>query len=90
MTKQSITSILKNISDSYRTDTNDTVTMFHINGTGKWFSVRVISGPIYFGTIYCDCIRIDDDSEFIQFIHDGNIISIFNYLAIDEIDLLLL
>ena len=89
MTKQSIVSILENISDSYRTDTNDTVTMFRINDTGKkCFFIRVTVGSIYCGTIYCDCIRIDDDSELIQFINDGKIISIFNYLAIDEIDLL--
>ena len=90
MTKQSITSILENISDGYcavTNDTNDTVTMFHINDTGKCFSIRITVGIIYCGTIYCDCIRIDD-SELIQFINDGKIISIFNYLAIDEIDLL--
>ena len=88
MTKQSIISILKNISDSYRTDTNDTVTMFHINDTGKCFSIRIVVGTIYCGTIYCDCIRIDDDSELIQFINDGKIISIFSYLTIEEINLL--
>ena len=88
MTKQSIISILKNISDSYRTDTNDTVTMFHINDTGKCFSIRIIVGTIYCGTIYCDCIRIDDDSELIQFINEGKIISIFSYLTIEEINLL--
>lgn len=87
MTKQSIVSILKNISDSYRKDTTNTVTMFHINDTGKCFSIRIIVGTIYCGTIYCDCIRIDD-SELIQFINDDEIISIFNYLSIDEINLL--
>ena len=89
MTKEAIKSILKNISDSYRTDTNDTVTMFHINGPKQCFSVRVTGGTIYCGTIYCDCIKIDDDIELIQFINDGNIISIFNRLAIDKIELLL-
>ena len=89
MTKEAIKSNLKNISDSYRTDTNDTVTMLHINDTGKkCFFVRVIVGTIYCGTIYCDCIKIDDNSELIQFINDGKTISIFNYLAIDEIGLL--
>ena len=88
MTEEAIKSNLKNISDSYRTDTNGTVTMFHINGTGKCFSVRVIVGTTYCGTIYCDSIRIDDGSGLIQFINDGKIISIFDYLAIDEIDLL--
>ena len=88
MTKATIISILKNISDSYRTDTNDTVTMFHINDTGKCFSIRIVVGTIYCGTIYCDCIRIDDDSDLIQFINDGQIISIFDYLSIEEINLL--
>ena len=82
MTKEAIKSILKNISDSYRTDTNDTVTMFHINGTGKCFYVRIADG-----SIYCDCIKIDD-RDLIQFINNGKIIAIFNYLAIDEIGLL--
>ena len=88
MTKEAIISNLKNISDSYREDTTNTVTMFHINDTGKCFYIRIVVGTIYCGTIYCDCIRIDDDSELIQFIDDGKIISIFNYLAIDEIGLL--
>lgn len=88
MTKEIITSILKNISDSYRTDMTNTVTMFHVNDTRKCFSIRVIIGTIYCGTIYCDCIRIDNDSELIQFINDGQIISIFNYLSIAEINLL--
>lgn len=88
MTKATITSILKNISDSYRKDTTNTVTMFHINDTGKCFSIRILVGTIYCGTIYCDCIRIDDDSKLIQFINDGKIISIFNYLSIEQIHLL--
>ena len=87
MAKEAIKSILKNISDSYWTDTNDTVTMFHINDIEKCFFVRIIVGTIYCGTIYCDYIRISDNSDFIQFINDGKIIAIFNYLAIDEIDL---
>ena len=89
MTKQSIVSILENISDSYRTDTNDTVTMFRINDTGKCFFVRVTVGTTYCGTIYCDCIKICGN-DLIQFINDGKIIAIFDYLAIDEIDLLYL
>ena len=87
MTKQSIVSNLKNISDSYQTD--NTVTTFHINGTGKCFSVRIADGSIFCGTIYCDCIRIDD-RDLIQFINNGKIISIFDYLCVKEIDLLLL
>ncbi len=90
MTKQSIVSTLKNISDNYRVDNTNTVTMFHINGTGKCFSVRVIVGVTYCGTIYCDCIKIDDNSGLIQFINDGKTISIFDYLVIDEICLLYL
>ena len=87
MTKETIISNLKNISDSYRTDTTDTTTMFHINDTDKFFAVRIEVGTIYCGTIYCDCIKIGN-SELIQFINDGNIISIFNYLSISEINLL--
>ena len=88
MTKEAIKSILKNISDSYRVDTTNTVTMFHINDTRKCFSIKIVIGTIYCGTIYCDCIRIDNDSELIQFINDGKIISIFSYSAIEKIDLL--
>ena len=87
MTKQSIVSNLKNISDSYQID--NTVTTFHINGTGKCFSVRIADGSIFCGTIYCDCIRIDD-RDLIQFINNGKIISIFDYLCVKEIDLLYL
>ena len=87
MTKQSIVSTLKNISDSYQTNMDDTVATVNINDTGKCFLIRITVGTIYCGTIYCDCIRIDD-SELIQFIDDGKIIAIFDYLAIDEIDLL--
>lgn len=89
MTKQSIVSILKNISDSYHTDIDNTVTTFHINGSGKCFLIRITVGTIYCGTIYCDCIKICD-SDLIQFINDGKTIAIFDYLAIDEIGLLYL
>ena len=88
MTKQSIVSHLKNISDSCQAD--DTITLFNINDTGKCFFVRVLVGAIYCGTIYCDCIKIDDNSGLIQFINDGKTISIFDYLSIDEIGLLYL
>lgn len=88
MTKQSIKSILKNISDSYQTDDSNTETMFRINDTINCFFIRVQVGTIYCGTIYCDCIRIDDGNDLIQFINDGKTISIFDYLAIDEIGLL--
>ena len=89
MTKQSITSILKNISDIDQAATTNTVTTFHINDTGKCFSVRVIVGTIYCGTIYCDCIKLCG-SDLIQFINDGKIIAMFDYVAIDEIGLLYL
>ena len=89
MTKQSITSTFKTISDDYQTDTDDTITMF-LNDTSKYFSIRITVGLTYCGTIYCDCIRIDDDNDLIQFINDGKTIAIFDYLAIDEIDLLYL
>ena len=88
MTIEAIKSILKNISDSYREDTTNTVTMFHINDTIKCFSVSIRVGTIYCGSIYCDCIRIDDNSELIQFINNGKIISIFDYLNIEKIKLL--
>ena len=89
MTKQSIVSILKNIGGSFRVDTTNTVTMFHINDTGKYFLIRVTVGTIYCGTIYCDCIKICGN-DLIQFINDGQIIAIFDYLAIEEIGLLYL
>ena len=89
MTKETITTILKNISDSYQTNMDDTVTMAYINDTGKYFFVRVTVGTIYCGTIYCDCIKICGN-DLIQFINDGKIIAIFDCLAIDEIDLLYL
>ena len=90
MTKQSIVSILKNISDICQTNIDDTVTMAHINDTGKCFFVRVTVGTTYCGTIYCDCIRINDGSGLVQFITDGKTISIFDFLVIDEIGLLYL
>ena len=89
MTKQSIISNLKNISDSCQAD--GTITLFNINDTEKkWFFVRISIGTKYCGTIYCECIKTDDNSDLIQFINDGKIISIFDYLSIDEIGLLYL
>lgn len=88
MTKETITSILKNISDSYQTSNDDNSTIFLIDDTWKCFSVRIVVGINYCGSIYCDCIRIGNDNELIQFINNGKIISIFNYLAIKEINLL--
>ena len=88
MTKTEIVSILKNISDNYRTDTTDTTTMFHINDTGNYFAVRIVVGTIYCGTIYCDCIKIGDSSGLIQFINDGKIIAILDCSAIEKINIL--
>ena len=88
MTKEAITSILKNISDSYQTNMDDTVTTVHIDDTEKCFFIRVKVGTTYCGTIYCDCIKICGN-DLIQFINDGKIIAIFDYLAISEISLLL-
>ena len=87
MTKEAIISTLKNISDSYRADTTDT-TLFHINDTGNCFVFRITVGKIYCGSIYCDCIRMNDNTELIQFINDDKIISIFDCSSINEIDLL--
>ena len=88
MTKQSIISTLKNISDSYQTDIDNTVTMFRVNDTEKCFSIRISIGIKYCGTIYCDRIHIFN-GDLIHFINDGKVISIFDYLAIEEINLLL-
>ena len=87
MTKEKIMSILKNISDNYRTDDTNTVSMFHINDTRKCFSVRIIVGIKYCGSIYCDCIMVEN-SDLIRFINDGKIIAILDYSAIENIDLL--
>lgn len=90
MTKETIKSILRNISDSYQTDIDNTVTTFHINDTeykGKCFSISITVGTIYCGTIYCDCVSIYD-GDLIRFINDGKIISIFDYSAIEKIDIL--
>ena len=87
MTKQTIISNLKNISDSYQTDIDNTVTMFRINDTGKCFSIKITVGTIYCGTIYCNCIQIYD-GDLIQFINNGEIISIFDYSFIEKIKLL--
>ena len=86
MTKQSIVSILKSISDSYQTSNDNISSIFHINDTSKCFSVRIVVGIKYCGSIYCDCIMIDND--LIRFIDDGKIIAIFDYLSIEAIDIL--
>ena len=85
MTKQSIVSTLKNISDSYRADNNNNSTLFYINNMVEFFFVKIAVESTFSGSIFCDCIRIDNDSELIQFINNGKIISIFNCTFIDEI-----
>ena len=85
MTKQSIKSNLKNISDSYRADNNNNSTLFYINNMIEFFFVKIAVGGTFSGSIFCDCIRIDNDSEHIQFINNGKIISILNCTFIDEI-----
>lgn len=90
MTKQSIISNLKNISDSCRVDTTNTETMIYINDTEKLFAIRIADGKIHCGTIYCNCIRIDNatNATLIDFINDGKIIAFLDYSFIEKIDLL--
>ena len=85
MTKQSIISNLKNISDSYQADDNNNSTLFYINNMVEFFFAKIVVEKNFSGSIFCDCIRIDNDSEHIQFINNGKIISIFNCTYIDEI-----
>ena len=81
MTKQSIVSILKEISSSYRKDDDQRVLMFH-NSDDKVFSIATKGG-----IIYCNCVRIDN-TDLIDFINDGKIIAILDYSAIEKINLL--
>ena len=82
MTKQSITSILKGISDYYRD--NGDVAMC----TMKCNSVKVFAISIKnCGNIYCNGIRIDN-TDLLKFYDDGKIIAILDYSAIEKIDIL--
>ena len=81
MTKQSIVSILKDISNSYRKDDEQCVLMFH-SSDEKAFSIATKGG-----IIYCNCIRVDK-TGLIDFINDGKIIAILDYSFIEKIDLL--
>ena len=85
MTKQTIISNLKNISDSYRADDNNNSTLFYINNMVEFFFVKIAVETHFSGSIFCDCIRIDNDSDLINFINNGKIISIFSCTFIDEI-----
>ena len=79
MTKQSIKSILKNISSYYLENSQG---IFKFNSDDDVFAI-VTKG----GIIYCNCIRIDN-TDLIDFINDGKIISILDYSFIKKIDLL--
>ena len=86
MTKQSIVSILKEISSSFSSSYSkfdeQRVLMFNANNNEKPFSIEIKGG-----IIYCNCIRIDN-TGLIDFINDGKIIAILDYSVIEKIDLL--
>ena len=79
MTKQSIVSILKTISSNYRENGQG---ILEFNSDDKVFSIATKDG-----TIYCNCVRIDN-TKLIDFINDGKIIAILDYSVIEKIDLL--
>ena len=79
MTKQSIKSILKNISDDYQDNA-----MYTMNcNSVKVFAISIKNC----GYIYCNAIRIDK-TDLLIFYDDGKIIAILDYSAIEKIDLL--
>ena len=80
MTKQSIISNLEIISSNYYRENNQGILKF--NSDDKVFAIATKGG-----IIYCNCIRIDN-TDLIDFINDGKIISIFDYSFIKKIDLL--
>ena len=79
MTKEAIKSILKNISDDYR----DVAMCTMKCNSAKVFAISIKNC----GTIYCNGIRIDN-TDLLNFYNDGKIIAIFDYSAIEKIDLL--
>ena len=81
MTKETITSILKDISSSYSKFDEQRVLIFNTNND-KPFSIETKGG-----IIYCNCVRIDN-TKLIVFINDGKIIAILDYSAIEKIDIL--
>ena len=82
MTKQSIVSILKNISDDYRD--NGDVAMCTMNcNSDKVFAISIKNC----GNIYCNGIGIDN-TDLMDFYNDDKIIAIFDYSVIEKIDLL--
>ena len=85
MTKQSIVSILKNISSSFSSSYNkadDQRCLMFNTADDKPFSIKINGG-----IIYCNCVRIDN-IKLIDFINDGKIIAILDCSAIKEIDIL--
>lgn len=86
MTKETIVSILKeissNFSSSYSKDDDRHVLMFNVNNNETPFSIETKGG-----IIYCNCVRIDD-TKLIDFINDGKIIAIIDYSFIEKIKLL--
>ena len=86
MTKQSIVSILKEISSSFSSSYNkyddSHVLIFNANNNEKPFSIETKGG-----IIYCNCVIIDN-TKLIDFINDGKIIAILDYSFIEKIDLL--
>ena len=83
MTKQSIISNLKNISDDYRDNGGDIICTINVNSS-KLFAIRIKKNC---GTIYCNGIRIDN-TNLVDFTNDGKIIAILDYSEIEKIDLL--
>ena len=85
MTKQSIVSVLREISSSFSRSygkfDDQHVLMFNTNND-KPFSIETKGG-----IIYCNCVRIDN-TKLIDFINDGKIIAILDYSVIEKIDLL--
>ena len=79
MTKQSIKSILKNISDDYQDDA-----MYTMNcNSVKVFAISIKNC----GNIYCNAIRIDN-TDLLNFYDDGKIIAIFDYSVIEKVNIL--
>lgn len=85
MTKQSIVSTLKEISNSFSSSYSKYddrhVLMFNTNDD-KPFSIEIKGG-----IIYCNYVRIDN-TKLIDFINDGKIIAILDCSAIEKIDIL--
>ena len=82
MTKETMKSILKNISDSYRD--NGDIALYTMNyNSNKVFAISIKNC----GIIYCNGIRIDN-TDLVDFCNKCKIIAIFDCSAIEKIDLL--